>query len=52
MKHIVFCLALLFVIGTASALELGNISPLQAILQAIIGLSVMFLSERSELSGN
>lgn len=52
MKNIIFCLALLFVIGTAAALEFDNISPLQAILQAIIGLSVMFLSERSEISGN
>lgn len=46
MRKIISFLSFLFVIGTAGALELDNITMGQAIFRSIIGLTILYISSR------
>lgn len=46
MRGIISILSFLFVIGTAGALELDNITIGQAIIRSVIGLTIFYISSR------
>lgn len=49
MKKLITVMAFGLVLGSAGALELGNIGMMQTIVQAGLGLALLFLMYRKEI---